>query len=113
MDLETGDSAPSERRSPITTPEARKDLMINLAYEQAELQLRNGTAPAPIVSYFLNEDSVKKKLEIERLEKENQVLSQKIDAYEAMEDQREITKRAYEAFTTYAGGSEITDEMIL
>ena len=107
--VKNSDSGKS-RRSRITTPEARDNHLINLAYDQVELQLRQGTAPAPIVGYLLKLNSEKEKLEREALVKKNLLLEKQVQHLEASVNQQADAKEALEAFRKYAGETEIEFE---
>lgn len=84
--------------------------MINLAYAQAELQLLNGTAPAPIVSYFLQLKSDKTRLSEEKLRRENALLEKQLEEREAAADIRALYQDAMIALTEYKGEDVVDEE---
>lgn len=93
----------SSRRPPATTPEARENQMISLAYDVAEQQMRDGTASAQVITNFLKLGSSREKLEQQRLEHENALTQAKIDALAAAERIEELYKAALGAMSSYQG----------
>ncbi len=65
------------RVSGATTPEKQEHILIGLAYELAERQLRDGTASPMIVSQLLKRGTLREELELEKLRRENAVLESK------------------------------------
>lgn len=90
------------RRRPATTPEARENQLIALAYDQAEEQMRNGTASSQVISQFLKLGSSREKLEQERLRKENELLEAKAEAMASAKRVEELYATALEAMRSYA-----------
>ena len=60
-------------RKTARTVEERQDQAINLAYELAEKQLRDGTASAMVTTHFLKLATEKERLEREKLENETKL----------------------------------------
>lgn len=95
---------------PALTQEGREDQLISLAYEEAERQMRQGTAPAQIVTHFLKMGSTREAAEQRRLENENLLLSAKVDAMQSAKRVEELMEEALAAFRTYSGqGSDDYD----
>jgi hypothetical protein len=88
---------------PAMTEEGREDQLISLAYEEAERQMRQGTAPAQIVTHFLKMGSTREAAEQRRLENENLLLSAKVDAMQSAKRVEELMEEALAAFRTYSG----------
>jgi hypothetical protein len=100
------DKAPSnqsKKSRPALDPEARQNQLIALAVDCAEQQLRDGTASAQIIAYFLKQGSEQAKLEIERLTEENKLLRAKTEAIESEKRSVELVEEALKAFRNYSG----------
>lgn len=100
---------PRRRRLPATTPEARENQMISLAFDAAEKQMREGTASAMVITHYLKLGTTKAKLEEERLRKENILLSAKAEALESEKRMEELYRDALRAMSSYQG-NEVEDE---
>lgn len=95
---------------PAMTQSGREDQLISLAYEEAERQMRQGTAPAQIVTHFLKMGSTREVKEQRRLENENLLLSAKVDSMQSAKRVEELMEEAIAAFRTYSGqGSDDYD----
>ena len=93
-----------ERRS--STPlsqEARENNIISLAMDLAEQRLRDGTASAQEVTYWLRYGSQRDKLEREMMEAKNELLKAKADAIKAAEKSELLYAEAIKAFRLYEG----------
>lgn len=96
---------------PAMTPEARENQMISLAVDAAEQQLRDGTAPTPIICHYLKLATKREKLERERLEEENKLLRAKTEALQQNGRTEEAINNAINAFKRYSGhGDEVEDD---
>ena len=94
------------KKSIKSTPESlemQENLMINLAMDLAERQLREGTASSQVISHYLKLASSKERLEREKLQEENKLLRAKTEALEATRDVEELYKNAITAMSTYRG----------
>lgn len=99
-------SEPAKRkRTPATTPEARENQMISLAVDHAELQLREGTAPAAVVVHYLRLADEKTKLEREKLRKEILLTEKKIQQTDTADDLKQMFEEATTMFKVYQGHS--------
>lgn len=96
-------------RPPATTPDGRERQLIAAAYDLAEEQIRSGTATAQVITHFLKLGTEREKLERERLKRENTLLEAKVDSLASSARIEELTKKAIEAFRSYAGGG-VSDE---
>lgn len=96
-------SQSKRQRRPATTPEGRENQLISLAVDLAEKQLSAGTASSQVITHFLKLASTREKLEQERLENENLLLSAKIDALASAKKIEELMERALEAMRAYRG----------
>lgn len=96
------DKSPRRGR-PAITPEGRENQLISLASDLAERQLSNGTASAQVITHFLKLGSTREKLEQERLQRENLLLSAKVDQMASAKHVEELYETALNAMRTYSG----------
>jgi len=99
------------RRPPATTPEGRENQLIGLAVDLTEKQLIEGTASSQIITHYLKLGSTREKLEQERLARENELLSAKVEAMESVKRIEELYSTALNAMRSYAG-QETDAEML-
>lgn len=97
----SGESSYNSR--PAIDPDARENQLIALAVDCAEKQLRDGTASAQVIAYYLKKGSVREQLELERLREENKLLRAKTDSIESEKRSAELVEEALKAFRNYAG----------
>lgn len=101
----------SRKFRPALSPESREKQMCSLAMDCAEEQMRNGTASSQVITHFLKLASSKYEKEIEKLEKENELLRAKTEAIESASSSEEMYRNALHAFAKYSGhGDEYQDE---
>lgn len=96
----------SKRKKPLrpaTTPEGRENQLVSLAADLAEKQLREGTASSQVITHFLKMASTREKLEQERLQRENLLLSAKVDQIASAKRIEELYETALNAMRSYAG----------
>lgn len=91
---------------PASTPEARENQLIALANDLAEERLRNGTASSQLVNHFLKEGSITRRLEKEKLQRENELLASKIKVIEEQKHTEELYEKALKALSGYHGMDE-------
>lgn len=91
------------RGRPAITPEGRENQLISLAADLAEKQLISGTASAQVITHFLKLGSTRERLEQERLQRENLLLSAKVDEMASSRRVEELYKDALNAMKTYSG----------
>ena len=101
---------PSEVFVPELDPEAREAQMINLAVAQAEKQLREGTAPAQIVTHYLKLATAREKKELEILEQQAKLIAAKTEALAAQRETERLYAEAIEAIKYYNGQGYDEDE---
>ena len=99
------DSAKSKCR-PALTPEAKENMMISLAMDLAEQQLRDGTASSQLITEFVKRGSDKARLENEKLKRENELLKAKTEAMESAKEVEKLYKEALDAMRNYSGNGE-------
>lgn len=94
---------------PARTIEARENQLISLAVDEAERQLRAGTASSQVITHYLKLGSTREKLEMERLRRENDLLKAKTDALESAKKMEELVDEALKAMRSYSGVSSEED----
>lgn len=92
-----------ERRA--LTPESREEQLIGLAMDNAEELLLSGKAPSQIITHYLKLGSMKERKEVERLNKEIELMQAKIDALESAQRMEDLYTKAIEAMQIYKGAS--------
>lgn len=97
-----GESTPRRRRK-ASTPEGRENQLINLAYDVAEDQMRNGTASAMVITHWLRLGTTKAKLEEEKLRKENFLLEARTEELKSRANTEALYKEALRAMKSYQG----------
>lgn len=96
------DEKPRKRR-PATTPKSRENQLIALAVDEAERQLRSGTASSQVITHYLKLGSSREKLEQERLANENELLVAKKETLAMQGRIEELYEAAIAAMRSYAG----------
>lgn len=99
----------SQSRPPISL-EAQENLMISLAVQCAEKQLRDGTASSQVITHYLKLGSTKERLEKEILEKQSKLIDAKTKNIESNSEAKELYANALEAFRRYSGAGGDDDE---
>lgn len=97
---------PKYRSSPPLTQEARVTQLISLAQDLAEQRLRDGTASAQEITYYLRLGSERDKLEREALEAKNQLLAAKTEAIKSAENREQLYAEVLKAFRMYGGDGD-------
>lgn len=96
-------SSVKRKLPPATTPEARENQLIALAYEVAEERLLNGTATSQEVVHFLRLGSMKERKELEMMDKKNELMRAKTEALQSAKKIEELYTNAISAFKSYRG----------
>lgn len=94
--------APKPRR-PATTVEGRENQLVSLAIDLAEKQLSEGTASAQVITHYLKLGSTREHLEQERLSRENDLLTARVDTLASAKKVEELYSAALDAMRNYAG----------
>lgn len=94
-------------RRPASTPEGRENQLVALAVDLAEQQLVEGTASAQVISHYLKLGSTREQLEQERLTRENELLTAKVEQMASSKRIEELYEVALNAMRTYAGQDPI------
>lgn len=93
----------TRRRRPATTPEGRENQLVSLAMNLAERQIIEGTASSQVITHFLKLASTRERLEQERLQRENLLLSAKVDQISSAKRVEELMEKALDAMRHYTG----------
>lgn len=109
--LISGKDISSGQISNETTIKSREDEMISLAMDLAEQKLRDGTASSQLITHYLKLATTQQQLEMEKLERENELLRAKTEAIQAQRSLEETYKNAIAAMQVYQGnlGSDEND----
>lgn len=105
----TTQKAGSAMAAPALTPEGRDDQLAALAYNLAEKKLRDGTASNSLIEALMKNSSQKAQLEIEKLRRENELLSAKVKAIEASARTEELYSQVMQAIKSYRGDSDVSE----
>lgn len=98
------DTAKKSRKStPARTPEGRENQLINLAVDEAEKRLRNGSASSQLICLLLNLATTKAKLELEKYRSDLRLSEAKIRQIDSQESSGELYEKALKAFKGYSG----------
>lgn len=95
-----------KRGRPARTVEGRENQLVALAVDLAEEQLRDGTASAQVITHYLKLGSTKMRLEMEKLKRENELLTAKTEAIESSKRIEEMYKEAIDAMKIYSGNAD-------
>lgn len=104
-----GDRKRTRTEPRAQTPKAREEQLSALAVDLAEKQLREGTASAQVISFYLRKSSPKEQLEIKKLEEEVAMLKAKTAALESNARMEELYSNAIKAMQLYGGYSNSGD----
>ena len=100
------DETPKRRRRSASTPEARETQVVAAAIDLAERQIREGTASSQVITYFLKLGSTTHQLEQEKLRRENELLSKRVETLESGKELAEKYDAALQAMRRYQGISD-------
>jgi hypothetical protein len=92
-----------KKRPPAKTVEERENQLIAHAAALAEKQLLNGTATSQVMTHFLKLGTMKAKLEMEKLRKENELLEAKAEIIASEKRTEELYIKAISAMRKYSG----------
>lgn len=100
-------SIPSRRAS---SPTARENQLIALAYDVAEKQLRDGTASSQVISHFLKLGSTTGRLEQDILTEQKKLVRAKTENLESAKKSEELYANALSAMRRYSGHGDSEDD---
>ena len=90
-------------RLPPRTEEEEQKIAGELAMDLAIKWMREGTAPAQVVTHFLKVNSLKEQAELEKTRREIELLKAKKKAIEMAEEQDKKYEEVIKAISSYAG----------
>lgn len=93
----------SKKIRPALTPEARENQLVSLAVDLAEKQLIEGTASSQVITHYLKLGTMKHKAEMEKLERENELLKAKTESLQSAKRIEELYEEALSAMKSYSG----------
>lgn len=93
----------NRKTTPARTPEARENQLINLAVDETERRLRNGTASSQILTVLLKLATTKAQLELEKLRSDISLQRAKEQEIEDKASSNDLYSQALEAFRSYKG----------
>lgn len=96
------------KQTPARTPEARENQLINLAVEETERRLLNGTASSQILTVLLKLATTKAQLELEKLRSDISLQKAKEQEIEDKATSSDLFTQALAAFRNYKG--DMSDE---
>ena len=94
---------PTRKVRPALTPEARENQMISLAMDLVEQRLLDGTASSQETTHFLKLGSSKTRMEMEKLQAENDKLRAQTKALADAEEIKSLYENALKAMRNYNG----------
>lgn len=102
----TDHTQPQRSRRPATTIEARENQLISKAVDLAERQLIEGTASPSVITHYLKLGTTRELLEKEKLHRENELLTAKVEALASAKRIEELYADAITAMRSYSSSSE-------
>lgn len=110
----TPTSGTKPKSRPATTPEARENQLIALAYDVVEQRLLDGTATSQETTSLIRLGTSKARLEAEKLRRETELLKAKTESVESSKRIEDLYIDAIAAMKTYTGQQEeVTDDQDL
>lgn len=91
------------KQAAAKTPEARENQLINLAVEETERRLLNGSASSQIITTLLKLATTKAQLELEKLRSDIALQQAKEQEIADKASNSDLYAKALEAFRTYKG----------
>lgn len=91
------------KETPARSPEGRMNQLINLAVDDTERRLRNGTASSQIITALLKLATTKAQLELEKLRSDIALQKAKEQEIDNASNNEMYAKAALDAFRSYKG----------
>lgn len=108
-EIEPDNQVAIPRRAPATSPEARENQLIALAYDLAEKQFIEGTASSQVITHFLKMGSSRERLEQLKIGGEVRLNETKIENMESAARTEELYAKAMKAMSVYSGQEQQDD----
>lgn len=96
-------------QTPARTPEARENQLINLAVDEVERRLKNGTISSQLLTVLLKLATTKAQLEIEKLRSDISLQRAKEQEIEDKVSNSDLYSQALKAFKEYKGDVDEDD----
>lgn len=106
MSDEKKTTPPQRQRRPAKTVHGRENQLISMATDLAEKRLKEGTATAQEIVHFLKLGSTREQLEQEKLRRENDVLTARVETMESAVRMEELYRDAIRAMSEYKGDDQ-------
>lgn len=90
-------------------PQAQENMMISLAIQLAEKQLRDGTASSQVLTHYLKLATEERQLEKRILEKQAELIDAKTESLRSTKRLDEVYEQAMKAMRSYSGDEEEED----
>ena len=91
------------KKPPATNPAEREHELINIALDEAERQMLNGTASAQVIVHFLKLASSKDRLEREKIRMDTMYRAKQIENMNSQAAAEELYENAINAMRNYSG----------
>lgn len=98
------------KQTPALTPEARENQLINMAVNETEKRLMNGTISSQLLAILLKLATTKAQLELEKLRSDIALQKAKEKEIEEKSSEKGLFEEALKAFTSYRGDPVDEDE---
>lgn len=85
------------------SPENYENDTLSMAMDLAREKIRDRTASSQLLSIILKQEVTKSRLEIEKLQRENELLKAKTEALRSAKNVEEMYQKAIDAFSVYHG----------
>lgn len=93
-----------------SSPEARENQVIALAYDLAEKQIRDGTASAQVITHFLKMGSEKEREEREMMREQKKLIAAKTKSIDRSDKMESLFSDALNAMRQYTGGGKSNED---
>lgn len=100
----------SPKTRTATSPEARENQLISLAYDLVEQRLRDGTATSQETVHFLKLGSTKDRIEKEILERQKDLITAKTEMLQSQKNIENLYRDAIVAMRSYTGHTQEEEE---
>lgn len=100
----------SKKSPPASSPRARENQIVNLAYDEAEKRIRDGSATSQLLTFFLKLGTMREQMELEKMRSDLRLADAKIKQIEEQKDIKELYQKAIEAQKRYRGESFYEEE---
>ena len=100
----------SKKSPPASSPRVRENQIVNLAYDEAEKRIREGTATSQLLTFFLKLGTMREEMELEKMRSELRLAEAKIQQIDDQKNIKELYQKAIEAQKRYRGDSFSEEE---